>query len=156
MCADPATLAAIAAASQVAMTAGEGVAGYMQGKATEKAYKNAAQQELINTATEESGMRRKMRKFSARQRVQALRSGGDVASGSLAEIAAEDTETMELNALMRRYAGEVEAENLQFQGRSEARSGAIGGAFKFMQAGAEAIGADARGDFDAFKRKKAA
>ena len=131
------------------------MATYMQGKADEKTYKTAARQELMNTAVEESQYRKQSRKFAARQRNQALKPGGDVASGSLAEIAAADTETMELNALMRRYAGETEAENLRFQGRSAAASGGIAAAGHFMQAGVEAIGSYGNGDFDAFKKKAA-
>lgn len=153
MCIDPVTAAAIAATSAAVSTAGMGVATYMQGKSDEKAYKNAARQELINTTVEEAGYRRETRKFAARQRVQALASGGDVADGSLAEIAREDASTLELNALMRRYAGETEAENLKFKGRSAASSGGIKAAGMFMQAGTDALGSYSRGDFDAFKPK---
>ena len=155
MCVDPVTAAAIAATASAVTTAGQGVATYMQGKADEKGYKQAARQELMNTAVEESQYRKESRKFAARQRNQALKSGGDVASGSLAEIAKADSQTMELNALMRRYAGETEAESLRFKGRSAAAGATISAAGPFMQAGVEAIGASANGDFDAFKKKAA-
>lgn len=150
MCVDPATALAITSITSTALTAGEGVAAYMQGKANEKSFKNAARQELMNTAVEESAVRKEGRKFAARQRIQALASGGDVASGSLDAIAIADTQQLELNALMRRYAGETKAENLRFQGRSAARVGAITASGNFMQAGVEAIGAGSRVDWGVF------
>lgn len=154
MCMNPATATAVAAAASAAMTAGQGVLAYQQGKAQEKSLKNAARQELINTAVEETEYRREARKFSANQRVQALASGGDTATGSLDAVQSEDAATLELNALMRRYAGETEADNLKFQGRAAARAGTIEMGTSFLKAGVEAVGANSRGDFDAFKRAK--
>lgn len=153
MCVDPATAMAIASAASATMTAAGGAVTYAQGKAEEKGYKTAAKQELMNTAVEETAYRQEARKFAANQRLQALAGGGDVASGSTSLVLDEDTRTMELNALMRRYTGETAAENLKFKGRSAARSGAIAGGMALMQAGVEAVGSQSKGDFAAFKKR---
>lgn len=153
MCVDPATATAVASIGSIAMTAGQGALGYVQGKATDKAMKQAARQELMATATEESALRREQRKFSANQRVAALATGGDVASGSLKAVLDDDVQTMELNALMRRYGGETRAEQLRFKGANAQRTGLIQGAGAFMQAGVEALGAQGRNDFAAFGSK---
>ncbi len=154
MCVDPATATAIAAVSSSVMTAGQGVLSYAQGQAVDKQYKQAARQELLATAHEEAGLRREHRKFAANQRVAALATGGDASSGSLAEVIDDDVQTMELNALMRRYAGETRADELKFQGSNAQRMGTIDAVGGFMQAGVEAIGANSRGDFDVFKKGK--
>lgn len=140
MCMDPATAAVAAAAISAASTAGQGIAGYMQGKATERAYKQAAKSELQKTALEEASIRESSKRFLANQRLQMLAQGGDIASGTNEAIATSDVRQLELDALMRRYEGEVEAENLKHEGRSAAREGAVGMGFSFLNAGAQALG----------------
>lgn len=139
MCVDPATMALAATAVSSASQVAQGVLGYQQGKASEKAYKQAARSELQKTVYEESNMRREAQQFASRQRLQMLAQGGDVASGTNEAIATADARTLEMQALMRRYEGEVAAENLRTQGRQEARAGAIGAGFSFVSAGVEAM-----------------
>lgn len=149
MCVDPATAMAVAS---VTATVGEGVLSYAQGQATDKAYKQAARQELLSTAHEEAGLRREQRKFAANQRLAALATGGDVASGSISAVLDDDVQTMELNALMRRYAGETRASELRFQGSQAQRMGTIMAGGKLLQAGVEAIGSGSFGDFAGFAK----
>lgn len=154
MCVGTETALAVAAIASSTMSAAQGVMAYGEGQQKKKSYRAAARQELINTAVEETEYRREARKFSARQRVNALATGGDVSSGSLDAALSEDAQTLELNALMRRYAGETEADGLKFQGTQAMRSGQAALGMGFMQAGVEAIGANSRGDFDVFKKAK--
>lgn len=140
MCIDPATAAIAASAISAAATAGQGIAGYMQGKATEKAYKQQARVELQNAAIEETQMRKEGARFMARQRLQLLASGADISTGTADVLASSDASRLELSALMRRYEGETEAEALRHEGRSAARSGAVNMGFSFLQAGAQALG----------------
>ena len=139
MCVDPATMAMTAAAVSSLSQVGQGIVQYQQGKASEKAYKRAARSELQKTAYDESNMRQEARQFASRQRLQMLAQGGDVASGTNEAIATADARTLEMQALMRRYEGETEAENLRTQGRQAARAGTIGAGFSFISAGVEAM-----------------
>lgn len=152
MCVDPVTATAIAATASAVGTVGEGIMAYSQGQAANKEYKAAANKELLNSAIEETQIRKDSRKFAAEQRLAALAGGGDVASGSASAVMDADARTLELNALMRRYSGETDAENLKQKGRNAKKAGKIAAAGKFMRAGVEAIGSFGNGDFDGFKK----
>ena len=137
MCVDPGTAALIV--STIA-TVGQGVAAYGEGQATDKAMKQAARPELMAGAIEETNMRKSSREFLAKQRVQGLASGVDVASGSFARVAEEDAQTLELNALMRRYEGEQASDSLKYQGRQAQRAGTMALGTSLLSAGADALG----------------
>jgi hypothetical protein len=138
MCVDPATAALIVS---VTATAGQGVAAYAQGQAQSSGLKTAADQATMASAVEETNIRRQSREFLAQQRVQALGSGADIRSGSLAQVAETDAATLELNALMRRYEGQVEREDLRFQARQATRAGTIALGTSLLSAGSQALGA---------------
>lgn len=121
-------------------TVGQGVAAYGEGQATDKAMKQAARQELMAGAIEETNMRKTSREFLAKQRVQGLASGVDISSGSFDLLAKEDTQTLELNALMRRYEGEQASDALKFQGSQAQRAGTMALGTSILSAGADALG----------------
>lgn len=149
MCVDPVTAALVV--SGIA-TVGQGVAAYAEGQATDKAMKQAARQELTAGAIEETNIRKSSREFLSKQRVQGLASGVDISSGSFDALATEDAKTLEVNALMRRYEGELASDQLKFQGRQAQRAGTMALGTSILSAGADALsGVD---QFPGFKLSK--
>lgn len=136
MCVDPATAAMMVSAGTKVV---QGGLSYAQGQAQGSTYRQAASQAIMQSAVEETNIRRQSREFLARQRVQALSSGAEVTSGSLAQITEADAETLELNALMRRYEGQQEYSMLRQQGRIATRQGTLGLAGGLLGAGAEVL-----------------
>ena len=137
MCVDPATAALVV--STVA-TVGQGVASYAGGQVQGSALRTAADQATMASAVEETNIRKQSREFLSRQRVQALGAGADIGSGSLAEVAEADAATLELNALMRRYEGQVEREDLRFQSRQAKLAGTVALGTSILSAGANVLG----------------
>lgn len=150
MCLDPVTMAAIAAAGSAVLGVGQSAMAYRGGKEAEQGLKEQARQETLASALEETQMRMNARRFAASQRVAALKAGGDISSGSTAAVLDADVRSMELDALMKRYGGQVKAENLRSRGRQAAKAGAIEAGFGLMRTAVDAVGAGSRGDFKGF------
>jgi hypothetical protein len=116
----------------------EGVGNYRQGKANARILNAQANQVAMNTAMEESRLRRSQAQEIAAQ-VASIGGRGIAPSGSIVDVIRQNAENAEADALTLRYRGDIEQAGLKaqakmaaFEGRQQLYAGVSGAGSKLL------------------------
>lgn len=123
---DPVTLGYVSAL----LAAYQGVTSYNQGKRQERTAEQNADIARKQAAAKEEQIRRHNRLLLGKQRAAAAQSGFDPNTGSLLELQADSAQQLELDSLVTRYEGTMQAlsfESEADQAARRARAGLVSG-----------------------------
>jgi hypothetical protein len=144
MCDPVSAAAATAAVLKAGAQIGQGIAGYQQGQAQQKAYTYQGEA-AVRAANYEAGQiqREGEAQLGTTRAIQAA-SGVDIATGSAADVAAESAKNIEMDRLMRIYGGRLEQYDATVKGKfarakgsADLTQGLIGGASTLLTSGSK-------------------